>query len=93
MLSQCALVLLLLVDFSDENLLKRKLDDDACQTVLMLLQQGASLDIRIQIQSPPVITTRVITLRHPDPRIRNLLIAKMPVTTLVSIYLVGGGCG
>ncbi|KAJ5052619.1 hypothetical protein J3E72DRAFT_408989, partial [Bipolaris maydis] len=68
-----ALVRVLLVDVSDEDLLKRKLDDDAYQIVFMLLQQGASPDIRIQTQSSPVITARVIASRHPDPRIRNLL--------------------
>ena len=80
-----ALVRVLLVDFSDEDLFKRKLDDDAYQIVFMLLQQGASPDIRIQTQSLPVITARVIASRHPDPRVRNLVSAKMPATTLVNI--------
>ncbi|EOA85606.1 uncharacterized protein SETTUDRAFT_40243 [Exserohilum turcica Et28A] len=85
-----ALVRVLLVDFSDADLLKRKLDDDAYRIVFMLLQQGASPDIRIQTQSSPVITARVIASRHPDPRIRNLLSAKMPVTTLVNTRPVVG---
>ncbi|XP_014550318.1 hypothetical protein COCVIDRAFT_115792 [Bipolaris victoriae FI3] len=85
-----ALVRVLLVDVSDEDLLKRQLDDDAYQIVFMLLHQGASPDIRIQTQSSPVITARVIASRHPDPRIRNLLSAKMPATALVNIRPVVG---
>lgn len=85
-----ALVRVLLVDVSDEDLLKRKLDDDAYQIVFMLLHQGASPDIRIQTQSSPVITARIIASRHPDPRIRNLLSAKTPATALVNIRPVVG---
>jgi hypothetical protein len=85
-----ALVRILLVDFSDEYLLKRKLDEDAYQIVFMLLQQGASPDIRIQTQSSPFITARVIASRHPDPRIRNLLSTKMPATKWVNIRPVVG---
>ncbi|KAH7061706.1 hypothetical protein BKA63DRAFT_393689, partial [Paraphoma chrysanthemicola] len=41
-----ALVRVLSVGFSDEDLLKRKLDNDAHKIVCMLLQRGASPDIR-----------------------------------------------
>jgi ankyrin repeat protein len=85
-----ALVRILLVDFSYEDLVKRKIDNNAYRIVLMLLQQGASPDIRIQIESYPVITARVIASRHPDPRIRNLLSPRMAATTSVNIRpLVG----
>ncbi|OAL42702.1 hypothetical protein IQ07DRAFT_525658, partial [Pyrenochaeta sp. DS3sAY3a] len=68
-----ALVRMLLVDFSDEDLLRRQTDEHAFQIVLMLLRHGASPDVRIQIQESPDITARIIASRHPDPRIRNLL--------------------
>jgi ankyrin repeat protein len=85
-----ALVRILLVDFSYEDLLKRKIDNNAYRIVLTLLQQGASPDIRIQIESSPVVTARVIASGHPDPRIRNLLSVNMSATTSVNIRpLVG----
>lgn len=85
-----ALMRILLIDFSGEDFIERKLDDKTYQIVLMLLQQGASPDVRIQTRSLHAISARVIASRHPDPRVRNLLSARMSSQVLILTRLLVG---
>lgn len=70
-----ALYHVLLGDISKEHILKRALHHDAFQIVLMLLQNGASPDVQPRGKIVPTLSTaRLLSQRHPDPRVRALLL-------------------
>lgn len=70
-----ALYHVLLGDISKENILKRAFHHEVYQIVLMLLQNGASPDVRPRGKVVPTLTTaRLLSSRHPDPRVRSLLL-------------------
>jgi hypothetical protein len=70
-----ALYHVLLGDTSKENILKRAFHHEVYQIVLMLLQNGASPDVRPRGKVMPKLTTaRLLSSRHPDPRVRALLL-------------------
>ena len=57
-----------------EAFVKRELHQDVYKIVLMLLQRGADPDAHLDnLRSPSHGTARMISSRHPDPRIRALL--------------------
>ncbi|KAF2471121.1 uncharacterized protein BDR25DRAFT_355027 [Lindgomyces ingoldianus] len=67
-------------DSRKDIFIKRELHEDVYQIVLMLLQHGANPDIRPEIPFSHPVTARAIASRHPDPRVRNLLLKATPVT-------------
>jgi hypothetical protein len=70
-----ALYHVLLGDTSKENILKRAFHHKVYQIVLMLLQNGASPNVRPRGKVMPKLTTaRLLSSRHPDPRVRALLL-------------------
>jgi hypothetical protein len=73
-----ALYHILLGDTSKENILKRVFHHEVYQIVLMLLQNGASPHVRPRSKVRPKLTTvRLLSSRHPEPRVRALLLDTM----------------
>ena len=65
----------LLGDISKEYIIKQALHHDAFQIILMLLQNGASPDVQPGGKIVPTLSTaRLLSQRHPDPRVRALLL-------------------
>jgi hypothetical protein len=73
-----ALYHVLQVDVCQEKLLKRALHEDVYQIVLMLLQHGACPHVQPRGKIlPSYATARTLSSRHPDPRVRALLLEPM----------------
>ena len=65
----------LLGDISKEYIIKQALHHDAFQIILMLLQNGASPDVQPGGKIVPTLSTaRLLSQRHPDPRVRALFL-------------------
>jgi hypothetical protein len=70
-----ALYCVLLVDMCQDKFLKRALHQDVYQIVLILLQHGACPHVQLRGKVLPSYTTaRALSSRHPDPRVRALLL-------------------
>ncbi|KAF1993968.1 hypothetical protein P154DRAFT_527387 [Amniculicola lignicola CBS 123094] len=67
-----ALRMILLRDASRESFVKREIHEDVYKIVLLLLQSGADPDYRVVTARFVASTARVISSRHPDPRVRVL---------------------
>lgn len=72
------------------DLIKRELHQDVYQIVLMLLKHGANPDEPIKFRSAHHNTASFIAARHPDPRLRNLLLDKKASTNQERHYLTTG---
>jgi hypothetical protein len=74
-----ALYCVLQVDICQDKFLKRALHEDVYQIVLMLLQHGACPHVQPKGKIlPPYATARALSSRHPDPRVRALLLEATP---------------
>jgi hypothetical protein len=74
-----ALYCVLQVDICQDKFLKRALHEDVYQIVLMLLQHGARPHVQPKGRIlPPYATARALSSRHPDPRVRALLLEATP---------------
>lgn len=75
-----ALYHVLLGDISKEDIIKRAFHHEVFQIVLMLLRNGASPDVRPSGKVvPKLLTARLLSSRHPDPRVRALLLDTVDV--------------
>jgi hypothetical protein len=89
-----ALYHVLLGDISKENILKRAFHQEVYQIILMLLQNGASPDVRPRGKVVPTLTTaRLLSSRHPDPRVRALLLDTMNSSHLRGLNSSGSRVG